>query len=108
MQYSLRYDNQVQQASLIQAAAGYPGHFPEPSAQCYTTAGLEGSGSSSLFGGGKDRDPAAHMIGWADDARNRSLIAAVGHRRWLLNAFSTYMSYGQVRGFAAAKGIWFR
>ena len=37
--YSLRYDSQVQQASLIQAAAGYPGHFPEPSAQCYTPAG---------------------------------------------------------------------
>ena len=38
VQYSRRYDNQVQQASLIQAAAGYPGHFPEPSAQCYSNA----------------------------------------------------------------------
>ena len=103
VQYSRRYDNQVQQASLVQGAAGYPGHSPEPSAQCYTQAGAEGSGSSNLFGGGKDRDPAGHMIGWTNDARNRSLVAAVGHRRWMLNAFSTYMSYGQVRGWAAQK-----
>ena len=103
VQYSLRYDNQVQQASLIQAAAGYPGHFPEPSAQCYTPAGAEGSGSSNLSGGARDIDPARDMIGWANDARNRSLIAAVGHRRGLLNAFSTYMSYGQVHGYAAQK-----
>ena len=103
VQYSLRYDNQVQQASLIQGAAGYPGHFPEPSAQCYTTAGLEGSASSNLSGGAGDIDPALDMIGWANDAGNLSLIAAVGHRRWLLNPFSTYMSYGQVRGRTAQK-----
>ena len=106
VQYSSRYDEQMQQASLIQAAAGYPGHFPEPSEQCYTPAGAEGSGSSNLFGGGRasvSKDPARDMIGWADDARNRSLIAAVGHRRWLLNPFATYMSYGQVNGYAAQK-----
>ena len=103
VQWSRRYENQVQQAALIQAAAGLPGHYPEPSAQCYTPAGAEGSRTSNLSGGGRDIDPAAHMIGWANDARNLSLLAAVGHRRWLLNPFGAEMSYGQVNGYAAQK-----
>ena len=52
------------------------------------------------FWGGEGERPRRDMIGWANDARNRSLIAAVGHRRWLLNPFATYMSYGQVNGYA--------
>ena len=103
VRYSSLYDRSVQEAALIQVANGFPGHHPEPSAQCYTTAGAEGSRTSNLFGGGRDRDPGAHMIGWTDDARNRSLVAAVGHRRWMLNPFGAYMSYGQVRGYAAQK-----
>ena len=111
VQYSPRYDNQMQEASLIQAAAGYPGHFPEPSAQCYTTDGAAGSTGSNLAGYGEgylgSRDPAGHMIGWTDDARNASLVAAVGHRRWVLNPFATYFAYGQVYGYAAQKAFRF-
>ena len=107
VQYSSRYDEQMQAASLIQAAAGYPGHFPDPSAQCYTTAGAEGSSTSNLSGGGTDIDPAAHMLSWTNDAGNIGHIAAVGHRRWLLNPFAPYMSYGQVNGFAAQKVLGF-
>ena len=103
VQYSLRYDNQVQQASLIQAAAGYPGHYPEPSAQCYTEAGAEGSGSSSLTSGIGAADPAFHMVVLTRDAGNRGLVAAAGHRRWMLNPFAAYMSYGQVAGYSALK-----
>lgn len=105
--YSSLYDTSVQQAALIQAANGNPGHHPEPSAICYTEAGDEASGTSNLSGwfGGllRDRDPGTHMIGWTDDARNRSRVAAVGHRRWMLNPFGAYMSYGQVHGYAAQK-----
>ena len=103
VQYSLRYQTQVQQAALIQAANGFPGHHPETSARCYTEAGAAGSRTSNLFGGGRDRDPVAHMVGWTNDARNRSNVAAAGHRRWMLNPFATYMSYGQVNGYAAQK-----
>ena len=105
VQYSSRYDQQMQAAGLIQGAADYPGHYPEPSAQCYTAAGAEGSGSSSLAGGGKDTDPAGHMIRWTNDARNRSIVAGVGHRRWMLNAFSTYMSYGKSGGGGLKKSF---
>ena len=108
VQYSSLYDQQVQEASLIQAANGSLSHHPEPSAKCYTYAGAKGSGTSNLSAGGAaDRnwnaDPARKMVGWANDARNRSRVEAVGHRRWLLNPFAVYVSYGQVRGYAAQK-----
>ena len=98
VQYSLRYDNQVQQASLIQAAAGFPGHHPEPSAQCYTEAGAAGSGTSNLIGW-PNSDPGFYMVRWTDDGN----VRGSGHRRWMLNPFATYMSYGQVNGYAAQK-----
>ena len=104
VQYSSRYDRQVQEASLIQAAAGYPGHYPEPSARCYTPAGAEGSRTSNL---GVRLDPAAAMVAWTNDAFNRSRVAAAGHRRWVLNPFAAYMSYGQVNGYAAQKVLGF-
>ena len=107
VQYSSRHDRQVQEASLIQAASGYPGHYPEPSAKCYTQAGEEGSRTSNLSGGlrnsNSNRDPASDMVGWTNDAGNRSRRAAAGHRRWLLNPFAAYVSYGQVHGYAAQK-----
>ena len=107
LQYSSRYDQRMQAASLIQAAAGYPGHYPEPSAQCYTADGAAGSTGSNLTGWSDgylgSRDPAGNMVGWTDDGRNRNLVAAVGHRRWVLNPFTTYFAYGQVYGYAAQK-----
>ncbi len=104
VQYSSRYDQQVQEAALIQAADRGPGHHPEPSAQCYTEAGAEGSGTSNLWNSGsKIADPVFYMIGLTNDARNRSLVAGVGHRRWILNPFGAYMSYGQVFGYVAQK-----
>ena len=107
VQWSRRYENQMQQAALIQAANGYPGHHPEPSAQCYTTAGAEGSRTSNLIGFSngllRAGDPAGDMIVWTDDAGARRLLAAVGHRRWLLNPWAAYMSYGQVYGYATQK-----
>ena len=109
VRYSSLYDRSVQEAALIQAANGFPGHHPPPRARCYTTAGAQASRTGNLSGVVKrgqtflDRDPVHMMIGWANDARNLNLIAAVGHRRWLLNPFATYMSYGQVYGHAVQK-----
>ena len=103
VQYSLHYDNQVQQASLIQAANGFPGHHPEPSGACYTAEGATGSGTSNLTGSGFPGDPAFHMVVLTRDATYRSTVAAVGHRRWMLNPFAAYMSYGQVWGYSAQK-----
>ena len=108
VQYSSRYDRQMQETSLIQAANGYLTHYPEPSAQCYTEAGAEGSGTSNLSGStingrGADQDPAHEIVGWTNDAHNLSFVAAAGHRRWVLNPFAAYVSYGRVYEYAAQK-----
>ncbi len=67
--------------------------------------GQKAADRATLVGGraSVSKDPARDMIGWAHDAQNDSLVAAAGHRRWLLNPFATYMSYGQVHGYAAQK-----
>ena len=107
LQYSSRYDQRMQEASLIQAVNGFPGHYPEPSVGCYTAEGAAGSTGSNLVGYAngylESRDPAADMVGWTNDVRNRSLAGGVGHRRWVLNPFTTYFAYGQVYGYAAQK-----
>ena len=105
--YSTAYSQQVQAAALIQAAAGYPGHRPDPSAECYTAEGAEGSLTSNLSGFVKkghleNGDPAKDMVGWTNDARNRA-VGSVGHRRFVLDPFAFYFAYGQVYGYAAHK-----
>ena len=107
LQYSSRYDQRMQEASLIQAVNGFPGHYPEPSVDCYTAEGAAGSTGSNLVGYANgylgSRDPAADMVGWTNDVGNQGLVAGVGHRRWVLNPFTTYFAYGQVYGSAAQK-----
>lgn len=106
VQYSFQYDTSVQESALIQAANSYLTHSPDPADQCYTEAGAAGSASSNLYSGfGDDRgvDPVAHMMGWTSDADNIADVQGAGHRRWLLNPFATYMSYGQVYSAAAQK-----
>lgn len=108
VEYSSLYDEQVMEAALIQAAAGRPraGHFPAEDARCYTEEGAEGSGSSNLSYTGTGQysvDPASNMVRWTHDAGNIGHIASVGHRRWVLNPFATYMSYGQVFGHSVHK-----
>ena len=105
--YSTVYGQQVQEAALIQAVNGFPGHQVDPSADCYTVEGAEGSWTSNLFGGAGNRDPADHMVGWANDFNSRSFVESVGHRRALLDPFEFYFVYGQVYGYAAHKTFGF-
>ena len=102
------YSQQVQAAALIQAANDFLRHQPDPGAACYSDAGAAGSGTSNLSGSSVLTDPAADMIGWTHDAANVGLVAAAGHRRWVLNPFSRWFAYGQVDGFAAHKAFGYR
>ena len=106
VQYSLRYDHQMQQASLIQSANRFVTHRPPPSAKCYTDEGAAGS-RSNLSGRLSDPrqnvDPAGNMIRWTDDNGGPGVGNPAGHRRGILNPFLTYTSYGQVLGYAAQK-----
>ena len=106
--WSTVYSQHVQEAALIQAVNEYPGHQVDPSADCYTVEGAEGSRPNNLSrttrnGRGVNNDPAQDMVSWANDFNNRSRVAAVGHRRWVLNPWAAYFSYGQVYGYAAHK-----
>ena len=110
VRYSSRYDQQVQEAALIQAANQFLTHRPAPSVKCYSPAGAAGSRTSNLQAGGRsttwlgaDRDPALHMVWWTNDKRNRSNVAAAGHRRGVLDPFAVEFAYGQVEGYAAQK-----
>lgn len=107
VRYSRSYDQEVQQAALIQAASGSLTHHPDPSAPCYTEAGAAGSrgnlSSLTIDGRGVAQDPASDMVGWTNDAFNLSLLAAAGHRRWVLNPFVAQFAYGQVEGYSVHK-----
>jgi len=103
--YSTAYSQQVQEAALIQAANRFLTHHPDPEADCYTAQGAAGSGSSNLSAASRNQDPAQDIVGWANDVFNLGRVAAVGHRRWVLNPWVPYFAYGQVHGYAAQKGF---
>lgn len=105
VRWSSSYSRQVQETALIQAANDFLSHRPGPGAACYSEAGAAGSGTSNLADSGVLADPASDMVVWTNDATNIGLLAAVGHRRWVLNPFSRHFAYGQVEGFAAHKAF---
>ena len=108
VRWNSSYSQQAQETALIQAANNSLSHEPDPDAECYSEAGAQGSGTSNLAGSSVLADPTADMIGWTHDAHNVSLIAAAGHRRWVLNPFSRQFAYGQVEGFSAHKAFGYR
>ena len=118
VRYSFLYDTSVQEAALIMAANNYLTHSPDPEDRCYTEAVKEARPNNINFtsrdpstGLGRPRDPVVDMLQYTNDSRGLSPdarrefsgIAAAGHRRWVLNPFATYMSYGQVYGFTVHK-----
>lgn len=103
LRYIAFYDDQMQEASLIQEANPSATHTPPPSYQCYTREGREGSETSNISLSSANLDPGAHIMHLVNDANPADLPAAVGHRRWTLNPFVTNFSYGQVGRYATQK-----
>ena len=121
VRYSSLYDTSVQQAALIMAANNYLTHDPDPSDRCYTETVKEAGPNNINFsqrrdpstGLGLPEDPVVDMLEYTNDSRDLSPdarresgiigYASAGHRRWVLNPFATYMSYGQVYGFTVHK-----
>jgi len=96
-------DLEEQQAALIQRANNFLSHTPAANSLCYSQAGFDGSRNSNLGLTSDYVDPAADLINYVDDASNLSSLAAVGHRRALLNPFLSKTSYAQVFGASAVK-----
>ncbi len=101
--YHYGFDEEVQASALIMKANNMITHHPASNSLCYTQEGYVGSSTSNIYSGRYAVDPARHIIGWIDDARNVSTVSAVGHRRWSLNPFEKYIAYGQNEGFSALK-----
>ena len=107
LKYSTLYDNQMQQASLILQANKFLTHVP-PSAKCYTEEGAEGVQTSNLSiisANIKNLDPADHIILLANDYYDIALPGSASRRRWILNPFATYFSYGQAGIYFATQKI---
>jgi hypothetical protein len=100
--YSAAYDDEVQQASLVQKANNVLTHFPTEDMNCFTAAAADGAETSNL-GTGPQGDPVSDTIGWTNDNNNVSALEEAGHRRWMLSPGLTQVAYGQVNGAAALK-----
>ncbi len=103
LNYNYGFDDEVQASSLIMKANNTMTHHPSSSSLCYTQEGYTGSSTSNISSGYGIVDPVKHVIGWIDDSRNISTLSAVAHRRWALNPFGEYLTYGQNEGFSALK-----
>jgi hypothetical protein len=78
-------------------------HTPPATSNCYTQDAYDGSSTSNLHSSSYDSDPVENIVGWMDDANNVSTVSAVGHRRWMIDPFLEYVTYGQTNGPAALK-----
>jgi hypothetical protein len=102
LKYSSKYDGQVQAGALILEANGIITHTPSKKNKCYTDEGYDGTSSSNVYGGRGSiserttHDPLNDILGWVHDTYNLNDKWRLGHRRWDLDPFRTYMSYGQV------------
>jgi hypothetical protein len=68
----------AQECALMQHAAGYLNHYPQPSAPCYTEGGASAAGSSNLAG----TSSVDAVFLYMDDPGNSTTL---GHRRWILS-----------------------
>ena len=82
----------AQRAALIMSANGALNHHPDSSWKCYTSAGATAASRSNLALSYPSIASGQIIDLYMDDAGSGN--RAVGHRRWLLNPFSTAVGTG--------------
>ena len=97
--YNSGYDDQMAKSSLIISANMALSHTPSTSDSCYSTEGYEGSSTSNLYKGETYSysylsSSASHIQVYLIDLS----VDSLGHRRWILDPFLKYVSYGRVDG----------
>jgi len=90
--FSSTMNANAQRAALIMAANNALSHSPSSSWKCYTSTGASTAGKSNLALAYPSLK-AGQIIDLYMDDRGDSNVA-VGHRRWILNPFSTVMGSG--------------
>ncbi len=100
--YRAADDPATAQASLIVAANQSLNHFPPESESCWSQSGYDASGTSNLairlFSRANDLHTSESFVDqWLKD----SMVSELGHRRWLIDPFLKYISFGRVDKDAA-------
>lgn len=90
--FSSTMNASAQRAALIMAANGQLSHSPSSSWKCWTADGARTAGRSNLLLSYSSLRAGQIVDLYMDDPGGTN--AAVGHRRWLLNPFSTTMGSG--------------
>jgi len=82
----------AQQAALMMSANGTLSHDPSPGWKCYTAAGAASAGRSNLALSYPSITAGQIIDLYMDDPGSTN--AAVGHRRWVLDPFTTQVGIG--------------
>ncbi|MDA3843253.1 MAG: T9SS type A sorting domain-containing protein [Candidatus Kapabacteria bacterium] len=106
VEYNYAYDNEAAQIALICAANGDLTHTPDNSWSCYSPEGKAGGLTTNLYLAsyqGSSLPPSeSSVVSWMHDDPHQTL----GHRRWIINPFVKYMSFGRVDGKPKDGGAW--
>ncbi|MCK5742569.1 MAG: T9SS type A sorting domain-containing protein [Chlorobi bacterium] len=106
VEYNYAYDNEAAQIALICAANGTLTHTPDAGMHCYSAEGYAGGITTNLYLASYSGTslPASEnsVVSWMHDDPHQTL----GHRRWIINPFVKYMSFGRVDGKPKSGGTW--
>ncbi len=105
--YNSDDDKLTAKSALIMQANATLTHTPDKSMKCWSEEGAKGSGKSNLFigfaSGRKDVDTSeSYVAGWLIDDG----VDSLGHRRWLIDPFLKYVSFGRVDGKPVVNSEW--
>ena len=92
VQLSSTMNANAQRAALIMSANGALNHNPDPSWRCYTSAGATAASRSNLALAYPSIRSGQIVDLYMDEPGSNN--KAVGHRRWLLNPFTTTVGTG--------------
>lgn len=90
--FSSTLNQRAQKAALIMAANNTLDHHPSPSWKCWSSTGADAASKSNLVIAWPKLRSGQIIDLYMDDHGDNN--KAVGHRRWLLNPFSTVMGSG--------------
>lgn len=92
VRFSASMNYRAQRAALIMDANDRLDHYPTSSWRCYSSTGASAAGKSNLALAWPSIKAGQIIDLYMDDRGSNN--TPVGHRRWLLNPFATYMGSG--------------
>lgn len=106
--YEKNFDIITAKASLIMTANATLTHTPDKKMKCFTQEGADGAKTSNLYISGYSdqsmmEDSTISIKSWLTDDN----VDNLGHRRWVLDPFLKYVSFGRVDGIPLVKSDFF-